>query len=94
MKEKIDVYDIRNMHKMFTLNLDCSLGRFALSPSSDNSFLSFSTDLVVGKVTLYNLSTCTQEHEILAHDTPIVQMIFNERSSLLATVSCNVLFFF
>ena len=69
-----------------------SEGRFALSSGSELSYLAFSTDIVMGRVTLYNLLTYTQEKEIAAHNSPVVFMTFNERGNLLATLSCNVYF--
>jgi WD40 repeat protein len=75
---------------MFTLGIDCSLGRFALSPGSDGSFLAFSTDILTGKVSLYNLTNSTQELVIAAHETPVIRLAFNEKGTLLATASCNV----
>jgi len=80
------------MHKQLTLTMNCSLGRFALSPGGEDSFLVYTTDIYQGKITLYNLNTYTQEMEVLAHDSPVIQFAFNEKGTMLATVSCKVFF--
>eukprot|EP00826_Nyctotherus_ovalis_P055264 TRINITY_DN7325_c0_g1_i1.p1 TRINITY_DN7325_c0_g1~~TRINITY_DN7325_c0_g1_i1.p1 ORF type:complete len:153 (-),score=29.62 TRINITY_DN7325_c0_g1_i1:738-1196(-) len=91
LNERIEVYTISTMTKVFTINGNFGLGRFALSAGSKTSYLALSTSILSGAVTLYNLLTRVQEKEVAAHYSPIVMMAYNKRGSMLATLSCNVL---
>ena len=67
-----------------------------MSPGQDSSYLALSTDINVGRVSLYNLlaqnpTECSKKMmDLDAHNTPVIFMTFNEKGNLLATVSCNV----
>jgi len=91
MRESIEVYEVNRMNKLLTLNINCSLGRFCLSAEPEESLLAFSTNIVTGKLNLYNLANLQQELQLHAHNSPIILMCFNQCGTLLATASCKVL---
>lgn len=78
------------MSKAFTINGNFGLARLALSSGSKASHLALSTSVVSGVVNIYNLTTCVQDAEVVAHHSPVVMMTYNKRGSMLATLSCNV----
>jgi WD40 repeat protein len=90
MRESIEVYEVNRMHKLLTLSVDCSLGRFCLSAEPEESLLAFSTDIITGTLNLYNLANLHQELQLHAHNSPIILMCFNQLGTLLATTSCKV----
>eukprot|EP00826_Nyctotherus_ovalis_P006072 TRINITY_DN1139_c0_g1_i3.p1 TRINITY_DN1139_c0_g1~~TRINITY_DN1139_c0_g1_i3.p1 ORF type:complete len:265 (+),score=52.79 TRINITY_DN1139_c0_g1_i3:535-1329(+) len=89
MRNSIEIYDVNRMNKLRTLNIYSPLGRFSLSPDPEESLLAYSTDIVTGKLHVYNLTCLSQELELKAHHSPIILLCFNQRGSLLATASCN-----
>jgi len=90
LNERIEVYIIKTMNKVFTINGYFGLGRFSLSSGLKTSYLALSTSTLSGTVSIYNLVNCVQEKEILADYSPIVMMAYNKHGSMLVTSSCNV----
>ena len=89
-KEKIDVHNLSNMNKMFSIDIDPSPVRLALSPGKSTSYLAYTTSILKGDVTVYDLKSGTKQVTISAHNTPVIQMKFSPKGNLLATASSNV----
>jgi len=78
------------MHKLFSIDINGSLVRIALSPGVSKYYLAYTANILKGEVTLYDLTTCTKQLTINAHKKPIIQMKFNYKSNYLATASSEV----
>lgn len=88
----IDVYNLLNMHKLFSIDIDGSLVHLALTPGNVNCYLAYTANILKGDITIYNLINCTKELSISAHKKPVVMMKFNSKDTLLATASSDVFF--
>ncbi|MDR3547375.1 MAG: hypothetical protein P4M11_03715 [Candidatus Pacebacteria bacterium] len=86
----IDVYNLLNMHKLFSIDIDGSLVRLALTPGQTSCYLAYTANLVQGDVTVYDLISCTKQLSISAHRKPVIQMKFNPKGNMLATASSDV----
>ncbi len=86
----IDVYNLLNMHKLFSIDVDGSLVRLALTPGMSNCYLAYTANLLQGDVTVYDLISCTKQVSISAHRKPVIQMKFNPKGNMLATASSDV----
>ena len=86
----IDIYNLINMHKLSSIDIDGSLVQLALTPGSTNSYLAYTANLVKGDVIVYDLGTCVKQLTISAHKKPVIQMKFNAKGNLLATASSDV----
>eukprot|EP00826_Nyctotherus_ovalis_P065310 TRINITY_DN9597_c0_g1_i9.p2 TRINITY_DN9597_c0_g1~~TRINITY_DN9597_c0_g1_i9.p2 ORF type:complete len:109 (+),score=31.93 TRINITY_DN9597_c0_g1_i9:541-867(+) len=78
------------MHKLFSIDINGSLVRIALSPGLSKYYLAYTANILKGEVTVYDLTTCTKQLTINAHKKPIIQMKFNSKSNFLATASSEV----
>ena len=78
------------MHKLFSIEVDGSFVRLALTPGQTNCYLAYTADILKGDITVYDLITCTKQISINAHTKPLIQMTFNQKGNLLATASANV----
>ena len=86
----IDVYNLLNMHKLFSIDIDGSLVRVALTPGLTNCYLAYTANILKGDVTIYDLASCTKQVSICAHKKPVIQMKFNVKGNMLATASSDV----
>ena len=88
----IDIFNLSNMHKLFSIDLDNSLVKIALSPGATSYYLAYTANVTKGEATIYDLGTCVKHTTINAHKNPIVQMCFDTKSTLLVTASSDVVY--
>ncbi len=88
-KDKLDVYNFQNMHKLFSLGIASSPHVFALSPFP-TSFFAHAPNHDSGTVAVYDLISTSMKATIAAHKAPIKLLAFNPSGNFLATTSTNV----
>ncbi len=99
VKDKIEIYTISNMRKIATIDTECEPvtlplflqgdGTYALTPGPTSCYFAFTAG-ASGTIHVADLLKNTNEHEIAAHSSPVVQMTFNLKGTMLATASRNV----
>jgi hypothetical protein len=72
------------------MEVNVSLARFALSPSSENSYLVYSDTVDNGMLIIFNTIDCKTIKSIEAHKSPIMKVSINGEGSMIATSSCKV----
>lgn len=87
----IDIYNLLNMVKLSSINIDGTLGKLALTPGLSNCYLAYTAGTGNGDVVIYELNKCTKQTTINAYKKPVVQMRFDTNGSLLATACSDVL---
>lgn len=86
----IDIYNLLDMRKLSSIDIDGSLSKLALTPGLNNCYLAYTADNSNGDVIIYDLNKCTRQVAINAYKKPIVQMRFDINGSLLATACSDV----
>lgn len=92
VKDKIHIFNMANIKFVHSLDVNFSLTRFALSPSSDNCFLVYSDNIEYGKVLVYDAHNLVPKQVIEAHKTPVLKLSINFSGTMLATCSVKVIF--
>lgn len=90
IKDKIEVYNILNLHKVSTISKECSIAKYALSSSADKCFLALTRSEEKGDIAIYDLLASNKKTEILAHQYPIKIMAFSSSGLTIATASSKV----
>ena len=92
----LHVYTTSNMKMIHSIDIgNVSLGKLALSPSSDkNNFVVYSSNVDEGIVKVYDLLFLAFKVSIKAHKSPVLKLSLNSKADLLATCSCKVFFKF
>jgi len=89
LKDKIHIYNMTNMKFLVSVNVSFTLGRLALSPSSDCPYLVYSDSIENGNLVIYDVHALIQKKEVLAHKSPIIRLAINYYGSYIVTASCK-----
>lgn len=89
LKDKIHIYNMTNIKFLVSVNVNFTLGRLALSPSSDCPYLGYSDKIETGSVVIYDVHALVQKKVIDAHKSPILKLVINYYGTHIATCSCK-----
>ena len=78
------------MQSLFSINIDGSLVRLALSNGKANCYLAYTASILNGNIEIYDLINKKKDVGICAYKKPVIQMKFNNKGNLLAIASSEV----
>lgn len=86
LKDKIHIYNTKNIKFLQEISAKLCLTRMALSPNSENCYLVYCGE-TEGTVYVYDAQSLTHQDPIEAHDGAIVKLCINSAGNRIATTS-------